>query len=288
MDRYYKHSGKILPQGIILGLLGGIVASVPLAFAYDYGIVSIPEAKLRIVCVFFYALLVGAATGMAMCWGKVRSKAVAGVVGLCTSLFALYLSWVVWIGHLALRRWGFDPTPGLVHPRAMWKAAVYVNSKGTWGLSHAPTSGFALWAVWGSEAAILLVLGVAFAVALVKRRPFCERCEQWCSKSQKLYFAPVIPPDQFKSRLEAGDLAFLGTMAPGDRKKAHYRLDLYTCTDCHALNTLSFEPNFRGGPITVMDKLILSGEQASAIRNLALSHSPQTRARAGTMSPSAK
>ena len=82
------------------------------------------------------------------------------------------------------------------------------------------------------------------AVALVKRRAFCERCEQWCSQSQKLYFAPVLSADQFKARLEAEDLASLQTLAPGDPKKPHFRVDLHSCADCHTLNTLSLVQNF--------------------------------------------
>ena len=246
MDRYYKHSGKFSPLGVVLGLLAGTVVSVPLAFAYNYGIFSIPEARLRVLCTLAYGALVGAASGVAMCWGKVRSKAVAGLISFGASLFALYLSWAVWILHLVYPSfWVFNPLRAALHPRRMWKFILAVSSKGTWSFnSGPPTSGFSLWVVWGSEAVLLLGFGVLAAVALVKRRAFCERCEQWCSQSQKLYFAPVLSADQFKARLEAEDLASLQTLAPGDPKKPHFRVDLHSCADCHTLNTLSLVQNF--------------------------------------------
>src|SRR5437870_4955336 len=164
VDRYYKHSGKFSPLGVVLGLLAGTVVSVPLAFAYNYGIFSIPEARLRVLCTLAYGALVGAASGVAMCWGKVRSKAVAGLISFGASLFALYLSWAVWILHL-------------LYP-SFW------------------------------------------------------------------VFNPLRSADQFKARLEAEDLASLQTLAPGDPKKPHFRVDLHSCADCHTLNTLSLVQNF--------------------------------------------
>src|SRR5437879_13912468 len=149
----------------------------------------------------------------------------------------------------------------------MWKVVLAVNSKGTWGLSGGPpTSGFSYTTLFRSEAVLLLGFGVLAAVALVKRRPFCERCEQWCSQSQKLYFAPDLSADQFKARLEAEDLASLQTLAPGDPKKPHFRVDLHSCADCHTLNTLSLVQNFARDRKTLVDKLVVSAEQAGAIR----------------------
>ena len=48
MASYYKHSGKFAPQGPILGLLGGIVFSVPTAILYDFALFTVTEMKLRI------------------------------------------------------------------------------------------------------------------------------------------------------------------------------------------------------------------------------------------------
>ncbi len=110
MASYYKHSGKITPQGLILGLLAGALVSVPAAFLYDYGIVSIPEAKLRGICTLAFGALIGVACGAAMCLGKLRSNLAAGTIGFAASFFGLYVSWVVWILHLVYPSlWLFNP-----------------------------------------------------------------------------------------------------------------------------------------------------------------------------------
>src|SRR5207245_8861250 len=86
VDRYYKHSGKFSPLGVVLGLLAGTVVSVPAAFAYNYGIFSIPEARLRVLCTIAYGALVGADSGVAMCWGTVWREAVACAMRVGASL----------------------------------------------------------------------------------------------------------------------------------------------------------------------------------------------------------
>ena len=67
MASYYKHSGKFAPQGPILGLLGGIVFSVPAAYFYDYALFIVPEMKLRFLCTIIFGLLLGAVCGAIMC-----------------------------------------------------------------------------------------------------------------------------------------------------------------------------------------------------------------------------
>src|SRR5438132_9127983 len=79
-------------------------------------------------------------------------------------------------------------------------------------------------------------------------------------------YTTLFRADQFKTRLEAEDLASLQTLAPGDPKKPHFRVDLHSCADCHTLNTLSLVQNFQRDRKTLVDKLVLSAEQAGAIR----------------------
>jgi hypothetical protein len=98
MSQLYRHSNKFTLLGAVAGMLSGIAAAIPGAFLYVYGIWSIPEAKLRGLCPLTYGALVGASCGIAMCWGKIRNLAVAGVVGFASSLFALYVSWVDSLG----------------------------------------------------------------------------------------------------------------------------------------------------------------------------------------------
>jgi hypothetical protein len=270
MASYYKHSGKTAPQGIIFGLLVGAAASVPAAFLYNYGLFTLPEAKLRGFCTLAFGALIGAAAGAAMCWGKLRNKLFAGVVGLAASSIGLYVSWVAWIVHLIRPTvWLFNPVRAAIHPRGLWQAALAVNTVGTWSYGGGtPEHGTILWIIWIGEALLVLTAGTIVAVALVQRRPFCEQCGQWCTERRKLYFAPSLSAAQFKTQLESQNVAGLEKLTVGNKKQANFRVDLHSCGVCHALNTLSLVQNFPRDIKTVVDKLLVTPEQASVIRNI--------------------
>src|SRR5260370_3059298 len=203
-----------------------------------------------------YGALVGASCGLAMCWGKIRNSALAGIVSLASSLFALYVSWVIWILHLMFPSfWILNPIRLALQPKVLWKIIVAVNAQGTWGFKGGvPMTGTGVWLVWVGEAGLLLGFGVLAGIAIVRRRPFCERCEAWCSERIKLYFAPAILPDEIKRRVQAEDVGWIATLARGDKKKAHYRLDLHTSGNCHPLNTLTLVHNLPKDPNTPLDK----------------------------------
>lgn len=272
MNHYYKHSGKFTPLGLLLGLLAGLLISVPASFAYNFAIVNSPEMRLCALCTIAFGVLVGAVTGVALCWGKVRSDLVAGLTGLGVSLFALYVSWVSWILHLFFPAfWVFNPLRLALRPFALWGLITAVNTKGTWSYAGGtPVHGVMLWVIWLCEAALVLASGVMMVLALMNRRPFCEHCEEWCSQRLQLYFEPAITPEEFKARLEAEDLAALSALTPGDKKKANYRVDLHTCGNCHTLNTLTLMQNFLKDRKTLVNKLVLTAEQASVISNLGM------------------
>lgn len=272
MASYYKHSGKFAPQGPILGLLGGIVVSIPAALLYDYAIFTIPEATLRFLCTFIFGLLLGGVTGAMMCLGKVRSNALAGIVGLAASSFGLYLSWLAWIRVLCINR-KVGCSAGIFRPLEAWKAVLAVNLQGTWSFEgNTPMHGATLWFVWAAEALIVLGFGIMAAAGLVQKRPFCEGCEQWCKKQLKLYFVPALSPNDFKAQLESGDVSKLEKLPPGNKKQPHYRIDLHSCSVCHQLNTLTLEQIIPRNYKTLMNKFLLTGEQASVLRNIEMKH----------------
>ena len=193
MPAYYKYSGKFAPQGVVLGLLAGAAASIPLTFLYVYGIVSIPEARLRAICTITFGLLVGGFSGIAMCWGKVRNHLVAASVGFIASSFGLYASWFAWMLHLVHpSQWVFNLAGPMTHPHGLWQAMLAVNATGTWGMGSTAEHGTFLWIVWIGEALLVVGTGTLVAMAVIHKRPFCESCEQWCSQKTKLYFAPSI------------------------------------------------------------------------------------------------
>ena len=280
MATYYQPSGKFAPQGPILGLLMGAAVSVPAAFLYDYGIVSIPEAKLRGICTLVFGALIGALAGLGMSWGKVRNIVVAASVGFTASLFGLYLSWDAWVLHLIHPdRWLFNLVAPASHPHRLWQAMLAINTVGTWsfGSGSKPDHGVFLWIVWSAETLLMLGVGTLAAVAMVQRRPFCERCDQWCTQKSHLYFAPNFPGDQLKAQLESQNIAGLEKLTVGSKKQSHFRIDLHTCGNCHMLNTLSLYQNLPKNSHSLVNKLLITPDQAAVIRNLALAHTSAPR-----------
>jgi hypothetical protein len=279
MATYYKFSGKFAPQGPLLGLLAGVGVSIPAMFLYVYGTVSIPEAKLRAICTIAFGTLIGAASGFGMRLGKVRNRFVAATVGFAASACGLYLSWFVWMIHLGHpSNWIFNVARPAMHPRKLWNAMLIVNGIGTWSTTSSKTNehGTFLWLVWIAEALLLVGVGTIAALSLVQLRPFCERCERWCSQKTTLFFAPSLSAGQFKANLESQDFASLEKLAPGNPKQPHYRVDLHTCANCHSLNTLSLIQSLPKNRKTVVNKLIVTADQAATIRNLALARFPRS------------
>ncbi len=180
------------------------------------------------------------------------------------------MSWVIWILHLVHPSvWLVNPVRAALHPRALWRAILAVNAVGTWSYGGGtPEHGTILSIIWICEALVVLMAGLLVSVAMVQRRPFCERCEQWCTERWRLYFAPSLPAGQFKMQLESQDVASLEKLIVGNKKQPHYRVDLHSCGICHSLNTLSLVQNFPHDHKTVVDKLLVTAEQAVVIRNL--------------------
>jgi hypothetical protein len=269
----YSPSGKYSAPGLVAGLVVGSLASVVLAFAYAYGIFSITSPRARFLLPLFFGVAIGAAAGQVMCWAKVRNGAVAAWVGLATSVVGLYVSWAIWIEYIqGDSPWIFNPLPAIVHPGALWHAILTVNAEGAWSYEHGqPVHGIWLWIIWFLEAATVLGFGAAFATVMIERLPFCEQCNLWCSERAKVCIAPVVTADQLLKQLEAEDLSALAKLPPGNKKKKpFFRLDLNSCGNCHNVNTLTVVQVSRKNSTAILNKVILSPEQASVIRSLAL------------------
>jgi len=269
VETYYKHSGKVPAIGVLFGFLAGVLVSIPASYLYDYGIIEITTDKLRFVCTIAFGALVGLAAGMGMFWGKVRNNLVAAMIGAATSLAALYISWGVWLIDIYDRgRWISNPSRLLMHPGFMWQVILQTNSTGTWAMEHeSPTAGTVLWLVWLTEALFIVGFGMLVAVALIKRQPFCEQCDSWCSKIEKIYYAPTMQPADLKTKLENRQFECLQALGQGSAKAAHFRVVLHSCPTCGTLNTMTLMKAFPKDQKTLIDKLLFSASEAESIRH---------------------
>jgi hypothetical protein len=238
-DRYYRHSGRFSPSAVALALAAGLLAAVPMAFVYSYGIVYIPiVGMVSFLLTAGFAAIVGFATGWVLRKGKVRNHGATLAAALPVALFALWAAWVTWV-YATLHR--ADAEVGLldlvVQPTGLWNVITIINEKGAWSLKGLTPTGGLLWGLWALEAGLIVGMVVWVARECVNL-PFCEPCDRWCDKPQVVATLGPTSKDALAPRLEKGDYAVLGEL-PAATALAYTRLDLHQCAQCQATTTLT-------------------------------------------------
>ena len=239
---YYQHSGRYSFGGLIVGLVGGFVSAVFLAYAYAHGLIVIPEAHFAFLATLFFGGLVGLATGWSLVRGKVRNQRVALVVTALVSAFALYSSWAMWIAAIGKRYANKDISWAILaqHPATVWTLMKWINHYGTWGLdSSSATKGWQLWFIWAGEAFLIVGVAIAVGFAVVRQRPFCEACSRWCRDGARVLLAPPPDAQQLKLQVETNDLRPLEALGPGRKTDDHLIVALHSCDQCNQFHTLT-------------------------------------------------
>jgi len=266
-----------------MGAAIGIAGSAILASAYGRGLILIPDACFAAFATIAFGAAVGAVCGYGSILGNVRNNGAAAAVSAFVAVFALYLSWAVWVA-ATLQSEPFVSDAAwsalALHPDALWRAICMINQYGTWGLGDdakvAATHGTELWAIWIAEAAT--VIGVAPSVAsyVFRLRPFCEACECWAERGARFQRATPANMGQLKRHLETKDLEPLNQLAPAN-KENDLSIELNSCPRCRLFNTLSITHTVVtrrkwGKPIMkrkeIMRRLIVRPEHAETLRML--------------------
>jgi hypothetical protein len=239
---YYKLSGHFSVIGLLIAAALGIAAGVLLGFCYSQGLVQISDERMAVVATIAFGCLVGAAVGYGLVWGKVRNQSIGAALASTIAVFALYMSWAVWVS-LTLESEHIDSVSWMKlakSPGMLWGLICAINQDGTWSLGSDPvTKGTALWAFWLGEAALVIGLAVIIQIKILSLHAFCERCERWGSYGAKIALAPPQNLTQLKLQLEAGDLRTLESLGPASPGADHLSAKLDSCPQCQQLNTLS-------------------------------------------------
>lgn len=277
---YYKHSGRFSLGGLAAGLVVGGASALVLAYAYGAGLSRVPEAHLAVFATIAFGGLLGVATGFGLVWGHVRNKNLTAALTIVLTTLALYMSWAVWIQTAFQREDRRISWSKLAeHPRAIWSLMKFINHYGTWAFDNGnPTTGWALWAIWILEAALIVGVGTVAALGIVNRRPYCEACGQWCRRAVRLLLAPVPDLQQVRFQLENKDLRPLEALGSGLKTSDHFLVDLQSCKHCGQFHTLSgtqvsIQRKKFGQPTvssnTIVRQLIVGPGEAQAIHHLA-------------------
>lgn len=241
---YYRHSGKYSIGGAIYALVVGSVIMCFCAFLYAYIIVYVPLVYVNALVTAGFGVLVGFTCATLLKRKKVRSDAVAVALTLVLTAVAYYYSWVSWVWALARREdAAIAPVSVflglLLWPPALWEVVKDINATGAWTLRGSAVTGWALAAVWAAEFAMIFGLSLYTAYNTMDEEPFCETCEEWGKKKERVVEAVATDLAEYQRRLEAKDFKYLEAAGPPTAETAEFqRIDVFSCERCGVFHTL--------------------------------------------------
>ncbi|MDE3083790.1 MAG: hypothetical protein KGJ37_01045 [Verrucomicrobiota bacterium] len=242
---YYQPSGKMPLAGVLMFLVGSIVAALPLSAIYVLAIRYIPFIYLNLLALAAFALGFGFITSKLAEFGKLRSPVLAGFLGFIAGLAAVWLQWAFFATFmLRIEEASFFQIYGrlLAHPASLWSVMGYISEHGTWSFKNdeQPVTGFFLISIWIAEALCIATPPAIFTYGQAGK-PFSELLQRWAKKVRLPGHLPFFQNHKaVRSQLESGDLMPLVT----NEKPAamqYAQLDLYSAEDDPSCFFLSLE-----------------------------------------------
>jgi len=206
---HYQHSGKAPLGGILLTLLGGGIAGVVLGAVYGLLIYYIPFVYINAIITFVFGAALAMSVGTCAKLGKIRNAGVVTVLALLVGAAAYYVHWFIWVERMSGAQ--------LIDPGQIWSFVATMNALGPWSIFGWTPTGFALWAIWGIEALVIVGMGSLGAHGVIDI-PFCESTRQWTKE--------IVVPKHFKPIGDAQSLespqSLLHSLRPEDDASPEY------------------------------------------------------------------
>lgn len=180
---HYQHSGTAPLGGILLTITSGLVAASILGAIYGFLIYWSPFVYINFFITLGFGIGLGTSVGGLAKLGKIRSISVVTGLALAIVLFAWYAHWVVWSRLI---------TEVLVlNVATLSRLLATIADLGAWSIFSWTPTGFALWAIWGIEALMIVGIGTLGAAGVVDV-PFCEDTGQWATdRKLDVRFSPL-------------------------------------------------------------------------------------------------
>lgn len=183
---HYEHSGKAPLGGILVTLVGGLIAGIILGAVYGFLIYWSPFVYINAFITFACGVGLAMSVGGLAKIGKIRNAALVTAVALIVAIAAYYVHWSVWVGRMI--------EAPVTAPGELWAFISTVNVLGPWSIFGWTPTGFALWAIWGIEAIVIVGIGTVSAHGVVDV-PFCEDTGQWTTETAlPEHFATIESP----------------------------------------------------------------------------------------------
>ncbi len=235
---HYQHSGKAPIGGVLLTLVGGVVAGVLLGAIYGFLIYWSPFVYINAFITFGFGVVLATVVGSLGKLGKLRNVAVLTVIALLTAVLAYFVHWVVWVERMTGSL--------LLQPDQMWAFLSTVNALGPWSIFGWTPTGAALWGIWGIEALVIIGLGTVSAHGLIDI-PYCEETKQWTKES--------ILPERFGPlddvpKVDSPNSLLQALRPESDATPAYTEVAIATAEGselrCVSVNAVSVETNKEG------------------------------------------
>jgi|ETNmetMinimDraft_30_1059905.scaffolds.fasta_scaffold86077_1 uncharacterized membrane protein YeaQ/YmgE (transglycosylase-associated protein family) len=229
MEQNYQYSGKVTPQGIVLGLVAGCAAAAVLCIPYAYITIFIPLVFFNVVATIILGMIAGMCAGWGGRKGNMQSAAMYVVVGLIVGLVAEYLNWVLWVfvfsGHEAV----------VLSPMHLLNIARVVMEEGTWGMTSGDNvAGLELACVWIAEGLMIVGGSIYMARGGLTSYICCPDCTVWFKDPTKT-MSYEMPEDLDKvvHDLKGLNLKTLHHLTPlTGQKPASLEFDIFFCPAC--------------------------------------------------------
>lgn len=272
---YYSHSGRVGPVGFPLLIASGLLSSAVLSVAYSLAIHYIPFVYLDAIMPFVF----GAGMGYGICWGvktgHVRNSAAALVVAFASGVIGIYLSWV---GALFILS-GFEVL--VFDPLALIGFIQGIAVDGVWSLKSWTPTGWALYAFWIAEAAIVILYPIIHVSNYMGECIYCEKTGKWTDEEEVVGpFESISDPDSFRARIESGDYSQLLNMKK-IAESADFSAVVFKgasdCSDFHlfSIKNVSLSTNDKGEVKTkeayVAKHVLSNREITDSIKNILVS-----------------
>jgi hypothetical protein len=241
----YRHSGRIDAMTIPVGLVGGLVISVAMAWVYQLAVDWIPLIYVSVLCTLGFGFGFGFAMTFLLQKLNCRNRFVAGLltlilagVGLAASFGFAYLRTV---GELAKEN---KMTTQEVREQYGFQRYITKRVEAGWNIgSHGRTNGSAMsgimvWLIWLIEALIVIVGAVVVTVGALTD-PFCEECHDWLAK-RVVGFRNSVPLEKLNAAVSEGTLAEVLAVEGGDAATPGVmEYSVYSCEGCSQKHYLS-------------------------------------------------
>ena len=241
---YYAFSGEFnLPAPVITLLVTCAIGAMCAVLICAVTILFTSGMISAVACSFSGAAL-GLIPARLLMRHRVRNPLLSlTVVGLATVFSSCFL--LVILVMVALKPASSAPAfiRLLAHPNTAYETARDIHmvdpTDHPWSHQSDTLNGMPLATVWLHESMFIFGSALVIAARALKKRPYCEKCNRWCSGPKLLRRTVPTSLALLKSRLEAGDFGYVAQLPLPVRGFDSLEFVQYRCESCWQLSTLS-------------------------------------------------